>query len=273
MQIGIAVRNMGVHATPDVISVIAVAADDAGLASLWVTDHIAIPPDDAEGSNGLYLDPLNTLSYIAGMTQRIKLGVGVLVLPYRPPLPTAKTIATLQSLSRGRLLLGCGIGWMDPEFKALGISRHDRGREADAMLAFLKECFGARDRGDVVNVNGQDFLFRPNPKPPPILIGGRPPQAIDRALRYGDGWMPMGRLDSFQADIAVYRDRAASEGRPPPIVVTFTDLPREKNAAQDVLARYEDAGVDQVIASRRYESLSEWLGMVEFLGGLPQLRN
>ena len=95
MQLGIAVRNMGVHATPDVISVIAVAADDAGLASLWVTDHIAIPPDDAEGSDGLYLDPLNTLSYIAGMTQRIKLGVGVLILPYRPPLPTATAVARL----------------------------------------------------------------------------------------------------------------------------------------------------------------------------------
>ncbi|MAV25547.1 MAG: hypothetical protein CMQ05_05450 [Gammaproteobacteria bacterium] len=268
MQIGIAVRNMGVHATSDLISGIAVAADRAGLDTLWVTDHIAIPPDDAEGSDGLYLDPLNTLSFIAGMTSQIKLGVGVLILPYRPPLPTAKSIATLQSLSRGRLILGCGIGWMDPEFKALGISRHQRGADADRTLAFLNACFNAKDDGDVVNVNGQDFLFRPNPERPPILIGGRPPHAIDRALRFGDGWMPMGRLDSFRDDIADYRERASSEGHAAPMIVTFADLPQDTASAREVLARYAEAGVDQVVASRRYVSETEWLDMIDFLSDL-----
>ena len=114
MKIGVTLRNMGPQSSPEVLLEGAQVAEAAGIESLWITDHIAIPPDDAQGSNGRYLDPLVTLAVLAGATSRIGLGTGVLILPYRPPLPTAKQVATLQELSSDRLLLGVGIGWIDP---------------------------------------------------------------------------------------------------------------------------------------------------------------
>src|SRR5437016_887777 len=124
MQLGVVLRNMGPQSTRETLVAAARAADALpAIADLWVVDHVAIPPDDAEGSDGRYLDPLATLAYLAGVTTRIGLGTAVLVVPYRPPLPTAKWLATIQELSGGRLLLGVGVGWMVPEFRAAGRSR------------------------------------------------------------------------------------------------------------------------------------------------------
>src|SRR4030095_8399336 len=150
-------------------------AENAGLAVFWVCYHMATPPDDAEGSDGRYLDPLATLAFLAGKTERIGLGTSVLILPYRPALPTAKWIATIQELSGGRLRLGVGAGWMHAEFRALGVDRARRGAITDATLAFLHACFAPGD-DDVVVANEQPFLFRPKPPRPPIFIRG-PPRA------------------------------------------------------------------------------------------------
>lgn len=142
MNLGITIRTMGPQSTPSIVKECVVSADQAGLDSLWVAEHIAIPPDDAEGSGGRYLDPLTTLAYLAACTERITLGTGVMILPYRPPLVAAKAIATIQELSGERLALGVGIGWMKPEFKALGIRFDQRVRDSERALAFLHEAFG-----------------------------------------------------------------------------------------------------------------------------------
>ena len=166
MQLGVAIRSMGPQSRPETFLACARAAEAAGLADLWIQDHLAIPPDDAEGSGGRYLDPLTALAWLAGQTERIGLGTGVLILPYRPPLPTAKAVATLQELSGGRLRLGVGVGWMKPEFRALGVARESRGRATDETLAFLRSCF----ESDTVEAHGQEFLFLPRPKRPPIFV-------------------------------------------------------------------------------------------------------
>ena len=164
MQIGVVVRNMGPQSTRETLLACARAVEaTTEIADLWVVDHVAIPPDDAEGSDGRYLDPLATLAFLAGATTRVGLGTGVLVLPYRPALPTAKWVATIQELSAGRLVLGVGVGWMNAEFRALGVERRRRGAIADETLAFLDRCFA----DDVVEANGQPFLFRPRPQRPP----------------------------------------------------------------------------------------------------------
>ena len=128
MHIGTILRNMGEQSTAATMATCARSAEAAGLESIWVTDHIAIPPDNAEGSDGRYVDPPIALAWLAGITQTIRLGVSVLNLPYRPALPLAKQIASLQELSGGRLLLGTGLGWMKEEFQALGVDRRRRGR-------------------------------------------------------------------------------------------------------------------------------------------------
>src|SRR5258707_1527999 len=153
MKLGMYLRNMGPQSTRATLLECANAAEAAGIDDLWVADHIAIPRDNAEGSGGRYLDPLATLAFLAGATTRIGLGTAVLVLPYRPPLATAKWVATIQELSGGRLLLAVGAGWMEAEFRAVGVDRRRRGAITDQTLAFLHRCFGS----DTVEANGQPF--------------------------------------------------------------------------------------------------------------------
>src|ERR1700732_988612 len=128
MKYGIAIRNMGPQSTRDTIVACARAAEQLGFDALFLSDHLALPPDDIEGSGGRYLDVLAQLAFLAGTTERIRLGVSVLVLPYRPAVLTAKQVATIQELSGGRMILGVGVGWMKRECEALGVDKRVRGR-------------------------------------------------------------------------------------------------------------------------------------------------
>jgi len=263
MELGVAVRSMGPQSQPDVLLACVRAAERAGLADVWVQDHLAIPPDDAEGSGGRYLDPLTALSWLAGQVPRIGLGTGVLNLPYRPALPTAKAIATVQELSAGRLRLGVGLGWMEAEFRALGVPRAQRGRMADETLGFLRACFA----DDVVRAHGQDFLFLPRPSRPPIYVGGAGERALRRAVRFGDGWMPMaGDPAKLAPDVARLRELASEAGRTVPEVVAFTGFdPREPERAPDRVAELVAAGATRLVAGARYATASDFARQVEFL--------
>ncbi len=243
-------RNMGDVADRATLTECAQAADAAGLESLWVFDHVAIPPEESEGSGGLYLEPLATLAYVAGCTQQIKLGTGVLVVPYRPALITARWLATIQALSGNRLLLGAAPGWMAAEFKALGVDRSRRGKITDETLAFIHECFA----DDVVTANGQEFLFRPRPPRPPIFVGGDGEHAFRRVLELGDGWIPIGKKPDELAPItAELRDRAEAQGKAKPGVVTFSQLNTEDIAeAEATIQAFADAGVDRLVWINRY---------------------
>ena len=256
MLIGAILRNMGGQSTPDTMGRCARAAEEAGLESVWVVDHIAIPPDDAEGSDGRYVDPLIALAWLAGATRHIRLGVGVLILPYRPALPTVKQIASLQELSGERLLLGAGIGWMEAEFRALGVDRGRRGRIADETLAFLRDCF----ERDEVTANGQPFLFRPRPARPPIYVGGRPPHALARAAKFGDGWMPMRMTpERLPAARAEYAGHCAAAGREVGDIVVVGELPLEDSgAAAEALHAFREGGAARFILGGRYADAGDY---------------
>ena len=266
MRLGVLLRNMGPQAAPATLRACALRAEAAGLADLWVVDHLAIPPDEAEGSGGYYLDPLATLAHLAGVTTRIGLGITVLIAPYRPPLPTAKWVATVQELSGGRLQLGVGVGWMEAEFRALGVDRRRRGALTDELLAFLHECFA----NDEVTRNGQRFLFKPRPVRPPFLLGGAAAHAFDRIIAYGDGWMPMtGKPDDLRAAVRELTARTAAAGKPAPQVVPLGGLPLDDlPRARDRLAELSDLGATGLVHAGKYADETDFARMLERLGSV-----
>ncbi len=266
MRLGAVVRTMGPASAAGTVRACARAVEEAGLDELWVVDHIAIAPDDAEGSGGRYLDPLSALAWIAGMTERVHIGTAILNLPYRPPLPTAKAIATLQELSNGRLQLGVGVGWMEAEFRALGIDRTRRGRLTDEMLDFLGRCFDS----DELDVNGQPILFLPRPKKPPIFVGGGSDAALGRAVRAGDGWMPMGG-DPAQLAPRIERLRQLEKeaGRMPLEIIVLGGVALDDpTRAHEQLAELSELGVTRLAQGIRYDEPRAFLEKIEALAAL-----
>jgi len=256
-------RNSGPPSTRSLITGCARAADEIGIDDLWVLDHIAIPPDDAEGSGGRYLDPLATLAYAAGITERVRLGASVLIAPYRPPLPTAKWLASIQELSGGRLCAGFGVGWMAAEFRALGIERGRRGAITDTTLRIIHDCFAF----DEVELNGQRFLFKPRPPRPPLLIGGAAATALPRILSFGDGWIPTG-LDpeALRGPARELTTGMAAAGKPPPEIIPLAMVPLEDpGVAAAMLAAYAGAGATGIEHPARYEDVDEFRRTAEKL--------
>lgn len=268
MKLGLYLRNMGPQSTTATILACARAAEAAGLDELWLADHVAIPPDQAEGSGGRYLDPLATIAFLAGATERIALGTGVLVLPYRPPLATAKWVATIQELSNGRFLFGVGVGWMEPEFRAVGVPYGERARVADATLDFVTRCFAH----DEVASHGQPMLFLPRPARPPILVGGGP-QTFARIVRWGDGWMPLlakgAEPESLRAPIADLGTRMQAAGRGAPEVAVLTELPlADPVAARARLDALRAVGATRVTHAWRYADAAEFASAAAALARL-----
>lgn len=265
MKLGLYLRNMGPQSTPATILACARAAEAAGLDELWLADHVAIPPDQSEGSGGRYLDPLATIAFLAGATERIALGTGVLVLPYRPPLATAKWIATIQELSGGRFLFGVGVGWMEAEFRAVGVPYAERTRVTDATLDFVTRCFA----GDEVVSNGQPMLFLPRPARPPILVGGGP-RTFARIARWADGWMPLlgkgADPEALRAPIATLHDRMREVGRGAPEVAVLTELPLDDpSAATACLDALAGVGATRVAHVWRYADADDFRRVAEAL--------
>ncbi|MBT6273360.1 MAG: TIGR03619 family F420-dependent LLM class oxidoreductase [Chromatiales bacterium] len=269
MKIGTTIRNMGPAATTERIRYCAEHAEDVGLDHVWVVDHVAIPPDDAEGSEGRWFDPLATLAFLAAATKRIELGVAVLVAPYRPPIPTAKWIATIQELSGGRLHLGVGVGWMQAEFDALGVDRRQRGRMTDELMDFIRDCFAAAD--DIMQANGQAFYFRPRPACPKIYVGGMSGAAMQRAIDKADGWIPMG-IDpaKLASRVARLKDMAAAANRPCPQIIGMGALPASQEEAVQWLGALEALGATDYIQSSRYLTEHEFDAVTERLTDLKR---
>jgi probable F420-dependent oxidoreductase len=250
MKLGLYLRNMGPQSTRSTLLECARRAEEAKIDHLWVADHVAIPPDHAEGSGGRYLDPLATLAFLAATTTRIGLGTGVLVVPYRPPLATAKWIATLQELSAGRFLCGVGAGWMESEFRVVGVARERRGAITDRTLEFLHRCFAA----DEVEEAGERFLFLPRPTRPPLYVGGTGRAALRRAARFAEGWMPMGKdAEKLRPGILELRELFAAAGKAAPEVIAVTSLPLdEPNRSVDRVRALAAVGVTAVVHAFRY---------------------
>jgi len=167
-------------------------AEERGLDSVWVTDHVIVPRDLEIIYRDHMLDPLAVLAWLAGVTQRIALGTSVVILPYRSPLPVAKLLASVDVLSGGRLIVGAAIGWMEGEFAALGIPIRERASRSDEALELFRAVWTQEypeiqtKRYRLAGVKASPMPLQ-NPRPP-LLIGGSSEGAFRRVARLGDGW-------------------------------------------------------------------------------------
>jgi probable F420-dependent oxidoreductase len=250
MKFGIAIRNMGPQSNLTTIRACARIAEKAGFDALFLSDHLCIPPDQTEGSGGRYLDVLATSAFIAGATEKIRLGVSVLVVPYRPAVLTAKQVATIQELSGERMILGIGVGWMKPEFDALGVEFRRRGGITNETLNVIYHLFGADVPGAYNGklVKFPSFVFLPRPKRPTIWIGGNGPAAMTRAVKFGDGWHPMLPATELKAKVEELHAGALAAGRAVSEIIVRRGLKLDDMAAARAkVAAEQDAGATYFI--------------------------
>src|SRR5438094_1141596 len=191
MQLGIHLPHAGSQATPALIKRHAQRAEALGLSDVWVSEHIIVPRAQFPRSP-LFYDPILTLTWVASVTERVRLGTSVIVLPMRHPLPLAKELSTLHNLSGGRLILGVGVGWLEPEFAALGVPFNERGRRMNEGIAMMRAVWSQ----DPVSFDAKyipavvkDMTMLPQPVSPiPMWHGSRSEAAHRRTVRIGDGW-------------------------------------------------------------------------------------
>ncbi len=177
MKIGVNILNFGPGTDPGVLRSWARTVEGLGFDLLMVSDHVAITPDVAPRYPGPFYEPFTTLSWLAGLTTRVRLGTTVLIAPYRHPLLTARMAANLDQLSGGRLVLGVGVGWARQEFAALGIPFEQRGRLTDDHLRDVRAAWA-----DTTDYGTRSI---------PVWVGGNSDAGIRRAVRLGDAWHPL----------------------------------------------------------------------------------
>ncbi|MGP3949295.1 LLM class F420-dependent oxidoreductase [Streptomyces sp. 7N604] len=204
-------------AGPGDLAEVARAADRLGFFYIACCDHVAIPRRLAAAMGTTWYDPVATLAYLAGLTERVRLLSHVAVVGLRHPLATAKQYATLDHLSGGRLVLGVGAGHVEEEFAALGVEFAERGTVLDDAVDALKAALGPEEFPEF---GGERFAFsglgqrpRPAQEPrPPLWVGGSSPAAVRRAAVRGDGWLPQGdprdRLPQQIARLHALREQA-----------------------------------------------------------------
>ena len=286
MLFGVALPNYGPLATPGTLVRLAQLAENLGVDSIWVSDHLVAPvgvtsiypydrrPDAKPGDMGVierFCEPLMTLAYLAGHTRTVRLGISAYIMPYRNPVLTAKQVATLDFLSGGRVILGIGTGWLREEFDALHVPFAKRGRRTDDYIAVCKALWS----GGEARFDGDHYRLPPvrtGPQPaqrpyPPLWIAGNSRAAIERAARLGDGWHAIDLTPAELAPLVTQlRERLVAHGRSTDAVTVSLRkgvLVRPSDAAgtrplygdrariQDDLDAYRSAGLDYLVAGLR----------------------
>jgi probable F420-dependent oxidoreductase len=188
VQFGVILRNYGEGSSPDVVRREVELAEELGFHSVWTTEHIVVGPDAVDPYGRVY-DPLVTLAWIAGWTERIALGTSILILPLHNPFHVAKQAATLQELSGGRLAIGIGMGWYETEYAFMGVPFEGRGRRGDEAIRVMRALWRGERDFDGHYWSFYDATADPLPaEEPELWIGGSSPSSsatsgIRRAAR------------------------------------------------------------------------------------------
>jgi len=309
MKYGFTLPGRGQLATPERLGIIARKGEEFGFDSLLTGDHILVPRNissvypyteggEFPGSgSGESMEQITLLSYIAGQTSKIRLVTSVLIVPHRNPLIAAKSLATLDVLSGGRLVVGVGVGWMREEFEALGLPPfEERGAVTDEYIRAFKVLWTEDDphfEGKYISFDDISFLPKPVQKPhPPIWVGGESRPALRRTAELADGWYPLGSNPTFpmgtpeelKAGMERLAGYARRFGRDPSTIETIyrthqfellkqaagpDRLPFVGDADQIAgdIRQYQDMGVTSMIWDflRQTDDLDTMLGLMEDL--------
>jgi probable F420-dependent oxidoreductase len=251
----------------DEMARIARLADELGFDHLTCSEHVAVPPADADVRGATYWDPLATLGHLAAHTHQIRLATYVLVLGYHHPLELAKRYGTLDRISGGRVVLGVGVGTLEREFELLEVPMRRRGERADDALRALRACLGR----SLVEYHGEhydfeDLLVEPHAlsEHVPIWVGGRSRRSLRRAVDLGDGWAPFGLK---RADLAAWLsdedlpDGFEVVGQPGSLV----DPTAEPDRVDNLLGEWAEAGATVVDLHLTHHSLEHYLEQLEAL--------
>jgi probable F420-dependent oxidoreductase len=263
MDVGLFVPLGSANATPEVVRAVGRDAEERGFESIWVAEHVvlfdeydsAYPYDPSgrfpTGGDAGLLEPFTALTYLAAVTERIRLGTGICLVPQRNPVYTAKAVTDLDALSGGRVEFGVGVGWLREEFEALGMPFDRRGRRADEYLAAMRSLWC----DEVSEFHGELYDLRPcrlYPKPvqrphPPVHVGGESDAALRRVARLGQGWFSFGRLPEDLPPALERLDAAlAAEGRARDDI-TLTVSPYMHPVTPESVGRYAELGVDRLV--------------------------
>lgn len=246
MKFGVFLPVSGRAASRKTMMQAAQQAEALGYDSVWAADRLVMPwkisttyPYSKESTfivppDRPFFDTLTCLAFIAGCTEKIELGMSVMVLPYRHPLHWARIATTIDQLATGRLIMGVGVGWMEEEFTAMNVPFKQRGKIADEQLTLLKQLWSEEHinfHGDYYNVNDIAFLPKPYRQPRvPIWVGGEAKAAQRRAGKFGDAWFPYFvkiTPEGLAAGYASVRAEAKYAGRDPAEVKLACCLPVE----------------------------------------------
>ncbi len=257
MKLGYFGIGSGPCADPEAAMRAARAAEAAGFESVWTGEHVVLPTPQAPPSpvppEFPMLHPSATLAFVAGVTQTLRLGTGIVILPQRNPVVLAKELASVDVLSGGRLIFGVGVGYLKPEFDALGVSFRDKGARTDEYIDAIRALWtqpAPSFDGRFVAFDGIDAHPRPVQKPaPPIVVGGMSAAALERAVVRGDGWYGFALdLERTARCIEGLREAAKRVERPEGLGSLEISVTPALRLDRDVVRRFEDLGVERLIA-------------------------
>jgi probable F420-dependent oxidoreductase len=261
MDIGNFGLGIGPVTTSDWVKPVAATAEQLGFASIWAPEHVILleqysskyPYSAGEfplPTDTPFADPFTTLAFAAACTSKIKLATGICLVPEHNPLVLAKTVATLDRLSGGRLILGVGIGWLAEEFQALGISFERRAQRTREYIEVMRKLWGqpkSSHRGEFVSFPEVQSFPKPCSRTVPVWFGGETPPALRRVGEYGDGWIGFNLSpDEAAPKIRRIEEILKASGRKRSDVHLAVS-PYAKPVKSDDLKRYRDAGADEVV--------------------------
>ena len=281
MDVGVFVPLANQNADAALLRALGPAVEERGFESIWLPEHVVLfddyessypySPDGRFPGGGEFglLEPLTALTYLAAVTDRVRLGTAICLVPQRNPVYTAKQVADLDTISGGRVDFGIGIGWLREEFDALNVPFERRGARTDEYLAVMRSLWTdeiSEYHGELYDLPPCRFYPKPTQTPyPPIHVGGESPAAMRRAVRHGQGWFSFNRLPADLPEPLAQLDKIAAEHDRDRSDLQLTVCPYFNEIGPGMIEQYAELGVDRLVV------LALAFDQDSMLSGLDQL--